>query len=273
MSDFDLNKLAELVKLLKSEVKDSFDVKGLLYYAIKIAANACKIIADDFLKSENILSTASLPDDKTKLNKLGFPRDFTGIVKQPTKSGAISFLTGPTFNEETYILLIVAALVIVSNIPHGGKLVEKVDKSVVQERIKTLPIVKPPEPVSENLTLALVLKGKELENIKTQIELSLGMAIKFLEKAGYFSCISQKEMNTIQNELSTDGGKIDRESEQQVFVSIHFEHSSPLPKSKTFASKLELTQYLKKGSNGFKVDTIQTLTKVSGLGKLGFIRT
>lgn len=273
MSDFDL-KLTELVKLLKSGVTDreSCDVKGLLYYAIKIAANARKIIADDFLKSENILSTSSLSEDNLKLINLGFPREFTGIIKQPKKTSANPF-RDTIYNEATYILLIVAALVIVSNIPHGGKLVEKVDKSVVQERIKTLPIGKPHEPVFENLTLALVLKGKELENIETQIELSLGMAIKFLEKAGYFSCISQKEMNTIQNELSTDGGKIDRESEQQVFVSIHFEHSSPLPKSKTFASKLELTQYLKKGSKKFKVDTIQTLTKVSGLGKLGFIRT
>lgn len=261
--------ISQLSENLKKEVdKNNHGLlyHGLLYHAIKLVAEADGKWKEayEFLKSKGISPQTSLNDEKKILiEQLYFPRDFT---IEPPKSKSILFTVE---HPETFTIYILIASWIVSSLKEKTFQQNPVEKNIAQETINKASSL----PAFKNLTLALVIKGKELQDIQRQASLSLDVVIKLLENASYFLCIYQHEMPAIQKELTLDNGEIDRESEQLILVIMHFEHTPALSHGKTFANKLELTQYLNEGSVSFKVDNIQILIKMSGLSKLGFIRT
>ncbi|MEN8216103.1 MAG: hypothetical protein ABFS56_06950 [Pseudomonadota bacterium] len=143
-----------------------------------------------------------------------------------------------------------------------NKLSEKKPAEKVENQERT-PKPLSDEPISQTLTLALVLKGKELATV--QAPLTLDSLVTLLEKASYFLCTP--DFNTAQ--LSFGESDIDRDSEQQhVLVKIHFEH--PLVQGKTFRNKPEILHSLRKGSSHFEIKTMPPLSQVSGLSKAGF---
>ncbi len=123
---------------------------------------------------------------------------------------------------------------------------------------------------TQPFVLGLVLKGKRLGRINSQTTLSLKEVKEALAESDYFFCTSQQKMSDIQQGMSLNK-EVDRDAEQQVLVIIHFE-SEP-EEGKIFANKLELNQFLQKGSPLFTVNSIDTLVKVSGLTKSGFVRS
>jgi len=91
-----------------------------------------------------------------------------------------------------------------------------------------------------------------------------------LLKASYFLCVPQDKMNEIKPQLKlTD--QIDHDSEQLGL--ILFKSSGSLEIGKIFTNRIELIHLLGKSDIQFEVSSLHTLIKVSGLSKLGFVRS
>lgn len=151
--------------------------------------------------------------------------------------------------------------------------IECEQKSKLQGKIKLTEKTKFEEKTEhKELTLALVLKGKEAAKIQSQ-QLTQEELITLLEKASYFFCTSQAQIGDTLNKLNLVEDKIDPDSEQQqVLITIQFKHSDQIPQH-GFRNKLELNNFLRKVSNEFEIKEKKVLTKISGLSKAGFIRT
>ena len=145
------------------------------------------------------------------------------------------------------------------------------DNPSTEPQAKTIP---PKPPAFKNITLALVLKGKDVPEAQSETSLTLADVVTLLEKANYFSCAAQQEINANLEELSFEGNEVDYISEQQqVVVKIDFEHTPSLVQGHIFRTKLEINNFLREGSTDFRIENKLVLTKISGLNQAGFIRT
>lgn len=144
---------------------------------------------------------------------------------------------------------------------------EATPPSRVADVTPTEKVVQRPRPLS----LGLVLKGKNLGNISHQTILPLKEVQEALAESDYFFCTTLENMDRVKNELNLNNEEPDRNSEQQVLVIIDFE--SELQEGKKFINKMELTPFLQKMGLQFTVSSVNTLNKVSGLIKSGFIRS
>jgi len=263
--------------------------KGHLYFAILSVAKVYKTPVAEFLNHYRISEQATLYEDEQALIELGFPKEyyFLQVEQKSFFSSSVSPREGIH-----YLLITAASWIVLSFLKPEVEMVPRQPAAQNDRILSTTATVEdyrpsvantvgnstrsPPPPavappiVMRHLGLALVLKGKELGDTKPNIILTLNEVENLLAKASNFLCTSQQNMSQVKRELSLTE-EIDQESEQQVLVIILFD--SELEEGKTFANKLELTQLLRKRNPQFKVITLETLTKVSGLNKLGFVRS
>jgi hypothetical protein len=233
--------------------------RGILYCALKLVAITQKKNIDWFLVAHNIHERATLNQDDNALSSLGFPEIIFSVRR------GIPLLANDehTVDEHTCYRLIMAAATI---------LLFDVEEAPDELRPAPPPGRKPPAPVAQDLTLALVLKGVDLNGIDSHSSLSLDDVTKLLEKASYFACAVEQDMNSILSELNLDEQPIDRESEQPVLVLINFQQYEKPPVG-GFANKLQLSQHLRQGAIAFAVGTLRRLVKSGSLVKSGFIRS
>lgn len=124
---------------------------------------------------------------------------------------------------------------------------------------------------AKDISLKLVLKGKEAAKIKFEEQLTQKDLIKMVEKASHFLCILTTTRIQMRKLSFGRDDEINPDSEQQqVLITINFKsYQDP----KEFKNKLELNNFLRNGSNEFKINPkTRILTKVSGLNEAGFIR-
>ncbi|MBF0233941.1 MAG: hypothetical protein HQK65_13015 [Desulfamplus sp.] len=256
------NNISDLARELEKRLS-SYKKTGLIYHAVRLVAEVDGKWndANQFLTSMKFsLNTPFKKEKQILIEKLDFPVTFIESIKAPV-DGFIS-----KEYPETFTIVILIASWIISSLKEKAFEQKPVEKKIIQEELSL--------PTSKDIILALVIKEKELQDLKSPMALSLDEIIKLLEKATHFLCVFQNEMDDIQKELEFDNCEMDRESEQPNLVIIHFEHAPPLtPQGKTFANKLELTQYFSNGSRDFKVDDIKILLKMGILTKVGFVRT
>ncbi|OQW92406.1 MAG: hypothetical protein BWK78_01805 [Thiotrichaceae bacterium IS1] len=284
MANLEISSIKHLVDKLSQDTSCRAG-RGHLYYAIKFVSEEYKtrVGLGDFLTSHKITERSTLFQDEGALIELGFPNDYL-----QEESG---FLRNKSPRDHIPHLFITAASWIVLTFLKPEA--ERVPRQPAAQNDRTLsttaiaedhrpsvantvgnstrcppPAVAPP--IVRHLGLALVLKGKELGETKPNITITLNEMEDLLAKASNFLCTSQQNITQTKRELSLTE-EIDLESEQQVLVIILFD--SELEEGKTFANKLELTQQLRKKNPQFKVISLETLTKVSGLNKLGFVRS
>ncbi|MEN8216099.1 MAG: hypothetical protein ABFS56_06930 [Pseudomonadota bacterium] len=251
-----MSKIDDLVNKLEQEAGKA--PKGVLYHAVKIVADEQRKNADNFLSSSSITANDSLNKDRnTFINKFGFHNKFL-------KTFIVNSVSFQFVSKEIYeYFLLVAYFIVSSDFDLKAEPKQDTEKTTTEPQ---------EQPAFKNLTLALILNGKETKDIaQAETPLDLEQVKDLLDKASYFLCTSQQEMSEIQTKLTLDNREIDHDSEQQqVFVPIQFKQDKPL---KTFATKLELTHYIRHGSSEFKIETMQCLAQITGLTKRGFIRT
>ncbi len=270
MNEFDKVAYSKLVEKLRAETGkseiSSGDKIGMLYKAITVVAKHLNKNPNPFMQSNEIFLNNNLLLDQKVLQKFGLPGDYLAkFIWQKTRP-------------EIYELLIVSAVFVVTFL--------KEPSSDTQEMIA--PLLQPSDekkfflqdssskPVSKfaEIFLGLILKGTDLGDIQTGSEITLEQLLALSEKANYFICIYQADVEEKRGQMSIQSGPVDRTSEQQVFIGIHFLHtSSSLKDAKQRENKLLLIQYLRDCNGPFHIETIETLAKVSGLGKLGFVRS
>jgi hypothetical protein len=236
---------------LNSQLEKYGDGSGQLHYAVKIVATMFDIpVNSDFLERYSITKTSSIADDGKSLQNLGFPKDY---LQQ-----RVTYLPRRHIN---YLLITAASFIVQS---------WRTRKQASVAPQPSVPADSPPQKIQSFVELGLVLKGKNLGNIKKSETISLKEVEKALAESDYFFCTSQQNMSDIRKGMNLNK-EVDRDAEQQVLVIVCFK--SELEEGKTFANKLELNQFLQKGSPSFMVKSIDTLVKVSGLTKSGFVRS
>jgi len=294
----------QLNQWAEAKAADYGEPKGLLYQSINIVSEKYNKDPKKFLE---IYKIKLLNDQRTDNNNL---RDIFGLsdfVTLKIKNSFISYGFEPCTD---YLKLnIICALAILPRLPQKSsqiiqptqnieaiqttqqnvsidqkKDVNNINSITYQNKITSYknditnsklihPTPRNPLVSDESLSLGLVIKGNELNNFSNDQQLLLPEINLLIERSSYFLCLLQKEMKNVQSQLNLQIGEIDRDSDQQVFVAVCFKHHNPAGSLINFKAKLELMQFLRDCKGTFKIGNIQTLAKVSGLGKLGFIRS
>jgi hypothetical protein len=258
--------------------------KGLLYKSIELVSKKLNVNPDNFFKKYEINDSNDLEKDNENLRKLLGFKNFTTIYTKNTwgkyslephadyiPMTLIFALFIVLFKPENFSEIIIASkeelnvAIDNENISEDGFKFGK-DNSPPQEPFKY--------PVPVNLCLGLVIKGIDLGNISLdQKNIILDNIQSLIDKSSYYLCASQNDMNNIISQISFDIDEIDRNSEKQVLMSLSFEHKMYIGQQIDFPKKFMLKKLLSDCPGPFKIDRLQALARISGLGKLGFNRS